>query len=75
MNSGNQAIACVIAAFEKLGIDYLLAGSLSSNLYGIPRSTTGVACMTPALCSMRSAPPSRRLIEQIAPYLLDNALI
>jgi hypothetical protein len=39
MRSGNEATARVVAAFEKLGIDYLIAGSYSSNFYGIPRST------------------------------------
>ena len=39
MNTGNEATACDVAAFNKLGIDYLLAGSFSSNFYGIPRST------------------------------------
>jgi len=39
MKSGNEVAARVIAAFDKLGIDYLLAGSFSSNFYGIPRST------------------------------------
>jgi hypothetical protein len=39
MNTGNEATACVVTAFNKLGIDYLLAGSFSSNFYGIPRST------------------------------------
>lgn len=39
MKNGNDAAARMIAAFEKLGVDYLLAGSFSSNFYGIPRST------------------------------------
>lgn len=39
MKNGNDAAARVITAFEKLGVDYLLAGSFSSNFYGIPRST------------------------------------
>jgi len=39
LKNGNQAAARVIAAFEKLGVDYLLVGSFSSNFYGIPRST------------------------------------
>jgi hypothetical protein len=37
--NGNQAAARMIEAMEKLGVDYLLAGSFSSNFYGIPRST------------------------------------
>lgn len=39
MKNGNDVIAKVIEAFESLGIDYFLAGSLSSNYYGVPRST------------------------------------
>jgi hypothetical protein len=38
LTNGNQAAARVIEAFEKLGVEYLLAGSFSSNFYGIPRS-------------------------------------
>lgn len=37
--NGNEATARVIDAFDRLGLDYLLAGSFSSNFYGIPRST------------------------------------
>ncbi len=36
MKNGNEVAARVIAAFDKLGVDYLLAGSFSSNFYGIP---------------------------------------
>ena len=39
MKNGNEVAARVVAAFDKLGIDYLLAGSFSSNFYGIPRAT------------------------------------
>lgn len=39
MKNGNEATARIIAALEKLGVEYLLAGSFSSNFYGIPRST------------------------------------
>lgn len=39
MKDGNEAAARVVDAFEKLGINYLLAGSYSSNYYGIPRAT------------------------------------
>jgi len=39
ISSPNEAAGRVIEAFEKLGVDYLLAGSFSSNFYGIPRST------------------------------------
>ncbi|MCB1062983.1 MAG: hypothetical protein KDN20_08695 [Verrucomicrobiae bacterium] len=39
MKNGNEAAARVIEALDELGIEYLLAGSFSSNYYGIPRST------------------------------------
>lgn len=39
MKNGNEVAARVVAAFEKLGVDYLLAGAFSSNFHGIPRST------------------------------------
>lgn len=39
MKNGNEATARIVEALEKLGVDYLLAGSFSSNFYGISRST------------------------------------
>lgn len=39
MKSGNAAAARVIDAFNTLGIEFFLAGSYSSNYYGIPRAT------------------------------------
>ena len=39
MKDGNEVAARVVAAFDELGIEYFLAGSFSSNYYGIPRST------------------------------------
>jgi hypothetical protein len=39
MTNGNDATSKVIEAFETLGMDYFLAGSYSSNFYGIPRAT------------------------------------
>ena len=39
MRTGNDVAARVVEAMDKLGVDYMLAGSFSSNLYGIPRST------------------------------------
>lgn len=35
----DDAVLAVIDALEALGVDYMLVGSFSSNLYGIPRST------------------------------------
>lgn len=39
MTSGNEATARTVDAFNKLNIDFFLAGSYSSNYYGIPRAT------------------------------------
>ena len=39
MKTGNDAAAKVVDTFAKLGVDFLLAGSYSSNYYGIPRAT------------------------------------
>ena len=37
--SGDQATLAVIEALEALEISYMVVGSLSTNLYGIPRSS------------------------------------
>ena len=37
--SGDEATLAVIEALEALGIPYMMVGSLSTNLYGIPRSS------------------------------------
>jgi hypothetical protein len=37
--TGKEATLAVIDALEELAIPYMLVGSLSSNVYGIPRST------------------------------------
>ena len=39
MKNGNEVAACMVDALVKLGVEYMLAGSFSSNFYGIPRST------------------------------------
>lgn len=39
MKNGNDVAARVVDAMERIGVAYMLAGSFSSNLYGIPRST------------------------------------
>ena len=39
MKNGNEVAARIVDALNKLGVEYLLAGSFSSNFYGIPRST------------------------------------
>lgn len=38
MNS-EQAVALVINHLEELGIEYMIVGALSCNLYGVPRAT------------------------------------
>jgi hypothetical protein len=37
--TSDQAVQALIDALESTGVDYMLVGSLSSNAYGIPRST------------------------------------
>lgn len=37
--TGDEAVIAVIDALESASIDYMLVGSLSSNFYGVPRST------------------------------------
>jgi hypothetical protein len=39
MKTGNDAVARVVDTLVALGIDFFLAGSYSSNFYGIPRAT------------------------------------
>ena len=36
---GEEAVIAVIEALDALGIEYMVVGSLSSNFYGVPRST------------------------------------
>ncbi len=37
--TGDVAVVAVIDALDQAGIPYMVVGSLSSNLYGVPRST------------------------------------
>ena len=37
-----DAIASIVAVFERLGIDYYIGGSVVSSVYGIPRATFDV---------------------------------
>jgi hypothetical protein len=37
--NGGDATLCMIAAIEEVGVPYMLVGSLSTNSYGIVRST------------------------------------
>jgi hypothetical protein len=39
MTNGNEVAARFVEAFEALDVDYFLAGSYSSNYYGVPRAT------------------------------------
>ncbi|HET6881157.1 MAG TPA: hypothetical protein VFI31_13435 [Pirellulales bacterium] len=36
---GDEAVVAVIDALDALGVEYMVVGSLSSNFYGVPRST------------------------------------
>lgn len=37
--TGDEAVIAVVEALDSIGIEYMLVGSLSSNFYGVPRST------------------------------------
>jgi hypothetical protein len=37
--NSEQAVAHVISCLEELGIEYMLVGALSCNVYGVPRAT------------------------------------
>ena len=39
MKDGYEATRIVVETFERLGIAHMVVGGLSSNAYGIPRST------------------------------------
>jgi hypothetical protein len=40
--TGDDATLAVVDALEELGIPYMVVGSFSSNVYGVPRSTHDV---------------------------------
>ena len=65
--SGDDAIVAVIDALEALEIPYMIVGSLSTNLYGIPRSTKDADFV------LQVAPQSLfQLAERLgAPFRLD----
>jgi hypothetical protein len=39
MKSGEEAVGILLDALNKLGFDYMVVGSFSSNRYGVPRAT------------------------------------
>ena len=39
-----EAEDAVVAVIDALGIEYMVVGSLSSNFYGVPRSTEDADC-------------------------------
>jgi hypothetical protein len=39
MNQGEEAVGILLDALNKLGLDYMVVGSFSSNRYGVPRAT------------------------------------
>lgn len=39
MKSGEEAVGVLLDALNKLGLDYMVVGSFSSNRYGVPRAT------------------------------------
>jgi hypothetical protein len=45
--TGDEATVAVIEALQKLQIPYMLVGSFSTNLYGIPRSTEDADFVVP----------------------------
>lgn len=60
--TGNEATLAVIDALEALEIPYMLVGSFSSNLYGIPRSTEDADFVIQV-----SSQPVSRLAERLGP--------
>ncbi len=38
------AVSCVVRAFEALGVDYLVGGSVASSVFGEPRQTVEQGC-------------------------------
>ncbi|MFO0808827.1 MAG: hypothetical protein U0746_09410 [Gemmataceae bacterium] len=40
--TSDEIAKAVVAALEEANVPYMIVGSFSSNLYGIPRSTKGV---------------------------------
>ncbi|KLU04914.1 hypothetical protein RISK_003182 [Rhodopirellula islandica] len=39
VSDGNEAVAKVVTALNESNISYMLVGSYSSNVYGVPRAT------------------------------------
>jgi hypothetical protein len=66
--TNEEATLAVIDALEALAIPYMVVGSLSSNLYGIPRSTHDADF----LLQFDAESPLRRLMDHLGPaFRLD----
>jgi hypothetical protein len=66
-----DAITSIIAAFERLGIDYYIGGSVVSSVYGIPRATFDVD-----LIADLRAEHVRPLVKELeAEYYIDEDMI
>ena len=53
---GEEAVIAVIEALDALGIEYMVVGSLSSNFYGVPRSTEDAGILVaPGKSSLQDA--------------------
>jgi hypothetical protein len=65
--TGDEATLRVIDALEALGVPYMVVGSLSSNVYGVPRSTQDADFVV-----QLGSEPISRLINQLGPsFRLD----
>ena len=62
--TGNEAVLNVVSELNDCGVQYMLVGSYSTNVYGIPRSTQD-ADFVIALGDMSIAELSRRLAPSI----------
>jgi hypothetical protein len=63
------------AAFDRLGVAYLVGGSLASSVHGIPRATEDVdlvAELAPALATSTAAALARLLVDQF--YADEDAM-
>jgi hypothetical protein len=66
-----DAITSIVTAFEQLGIDYYIGGSVVSSVYGIPRATFDVD-----LIADLRAEHVRPLVEELeAEYYIDEDMI
>ena len=66
--SSDQATSKVISALESLQVPYMVVGSLSTNLYGIPRSTKDADFVV----ELTSITPSKIAVQLGPPFLLED---